>query len=189
MSTGSDRELLEAILAGDKDAYRPLVDRHTPTLFRLAYRITGNRGDAEEVVQEAFLRAYQQLPRFELRSDFGTWLYRIAVNTALNRLQKEKTARMKMAELDSEHGERQIADREATPERMAFNGQIAQQRESAMRNLTEVERAAFVLRYLEERPMDEIAEVLGMTVNSAKQAVFRSVRKMRRALEPLWVRQ
>ena len=165
------------------------MDRHTPTLFRLAYRITGNRSDAEEVVQESFLRAYQQLPQFELRSDFGTWLYRIAVNTALNRLQKEKASRIRTPESDPEHSEWQIADRKATPERLAFSSQIAEHRESAMRNLTEVERAAFVLRYMEERPMDEIADVLGMTVNSAKQAVFRSVQKMRRALEPLWVRQ
>lgn len=187
--TGSDRELLEAILAGDKDAYRPLVDRHTPALFRVAYRITGNRADAEEVVQESFIRAYQQLPRFELRSDFGTWIYRITVNCALNLVQKQKTSQTRGTSLTSERGEWEIADRAASPERLAFSGQIAGHRESAMQTLTDVERTAFILRHLEERSMDEIADTLGMTINTAKQAVFRSVQKMRRALEPLWVKQ
>ena len=187
--TESDRELLESILAGDKDAYRGLVDRHTPMLFRVAYRITGNRSDAEEVVQESFLRAYQQLPRFELRSNFSSWIYRIAVNCGLNWLQKQKSAGVSLTKSDPDGIPSEVVDREATPERLAFSKQIAEQRDSAMRNLTDVERAAFVLRHMEERSMDEIADVLGMTVNAAKQAVFRSVQKMRRALEPLWVRQ
>jgi RNA polymerase sigma-70 factor, ECF subfamily len=187
--TGTDRELLEAVLAGDKDAYRPLVDRHTPTLFRVAYRITGNQSDAEEVVQESFLRAYQQLARFELRSDFGTWIYRIAVNCALNLVQKQRTSQMRTVLIDPERAEWQSVNQVATPERLAFSRQIADQRESAMKSLTDVERAAFILRHLEERSMDEVSDALGMTMNAAKQAVFRSVQKMRHALEPLWVRQ
>jgi RNA polymerase sigma-70 factor, ECF subfamily len=184
--TGTDRELLALVLDGDKDAYRPIVERHTPTLFRVAYRITGNRSDAEEVVQESFLRAYQQLPRFELRSDFATWIYRITVNCALNLVQKEKTSRSRQADPGTEHLEAKLRDTQATPERLAESAQISGHRESAMKNLTDIERTAFILRHMEERSMDEVATVLGMTVNSAKQAVFRSVQKMRRALEPLW---
>ncbi len=185
----SDKQLLEAILAGDRDSYRLLVDRYTPGLFRLAYRITNDRSDAEEVLQESFLRAYQQLGNFELRSDFGTWIYRITANCALNFLQKERGTKVRSAHVNLESADFHLATGAASPERLAYSRQIADQRDLAMKNLTEVERAAFVLRHLEERSLDEVADVLGMTVNSAKQAVFRSVQKMRRALEPLWVKQ
>src|ERR1700694_6195838 len=92
----SDAISVERTLAGDRDAYRVLVERHSRNVFRLAYRMTGNRHDAEEVVQEAFLRGYQKLGQFAARSNFGTWVYRIAANYAIDRMrqrQKEKGRR------------------------------------------------------------------------------------------------
>nr|HEV7955221.1 sigma-70 family RNA polymerase sigma factor [Candidatus Acidoferrales bacterium] len=80
---GGDAENVALALGGDQDAFRVLVERHSRTLFRLAHRMTGNEQDAEEVVQEAMLRAYRRLDKFEARSNFGTWLYRIAVNCSL----------------------------------------------------------------------------------------------------------
>ena len=85
---GNDHEIVRAVLAGDKDAYGALVARHSQNVFRVAYRITGDEADADEVVQEAFLRGYQRLESFESRSEFGTWIYRIAVNCALNMINK-----------------------------------------------------------------------------------------------------
>src|SRR5919108_3361701 len=72
--------------AGDQDAFRLLVERHSRSVFRVAYRMTGNEHDAEEVVQDTFLRAYKQLHRFESRANFGTWIYRIAVNCSVDLL-------------------------------------------------------------------------------------------------------
>src|SRR5437764_14944505 len=92
----SDAVAVERTLAGDRDAYRVLVERHSHNVFRLAYRMTGNRHDAEEVVQEAFLRGYQKLGQFAARSNFGTWVYRIAANYAIDRMrqrQKEEARR------------------------------------------------------------------------------------------------
>src|SRR5580692_1291278 len=87
----SDAIAVERTLAGDRDAFRVLVERHSQNVFRLAYRMTGNQHDAEEVVQEAFLRAYQKLGQFAARSNFGTWVYRIAANYAIDRMrQKQK---------------------------------------------------------------------------------------------------
>src|SRR5579884_2035056 len=77
----SDALAIERVLAGERDAYRILVERHSPNVYRLAYRMTGNSHDAEEIVQEAFLRAYQKLGKFEARANFGTWVYRIAATT------------------------------------------------------------------------------------------------------------
>src|SRR5712664_1429096 len=87
----SDAIAVERTLAGDRDAYRVLVERHSHNVFRLAYRMTGNRHDAEEVVQEAFLRGYQKLSQFAARSNFGTWVYRIAANYAIDRMRQRKS--------------------------------------------------------------------------------------------------
>ena len=88
---GNDHSIVLAVLAGDKEAYGALVRAHSAALFRVAFRIIGNEADAEEIVQEAFLRGYQQLERFQRRSAFGTWIHRIAVNCALNRISQPRT--------------------------------------------------------------------------------------------------
>src|SRR5271166_4861816 len=87
----SDAIAVERTLAGDRDAFRILVERHSRNVFRLAYRMTGNQHDAEEVVQEAFLRAYQKLDQFAARANFGTWVYRIAANYAIDRMRQRKS--------------------------------------------------------------------------------------------------
>ena len=76
--------------AGDKDGFRSLVERHSRSVFRLAYRLTGNEHDADDVVQETFLRAYKQLDHFESRASFGTWVYRIAANCSLDLIRSRK---------------------------------------------------------------------------------------------------
>src|SRR2546422_11779660 len=88
---GSDAAAVERTLAGDPDAYRVLVERHSRGLFPLAYRMTGNEQDAEENVQDAFLRAFRKLGQIETRANFWTWGYRIAVNCALDR-RRERNA-------------------------------------------------------------------------------------------------
>src|SRR4030095_14809178 len=86
----SDAVAVERTLAGEREAYRVLVERHSAYVYRLAYRMTGNKEDAEEVVQEAFLRAYQKLQQFAGNANFGTWVYRIAANYAIDRLRQRK---------------------------------------------------------------------------------------------------
>src|SRR3954452_21622190 len=87
---------------GDTDAFRVLVDRHSRALFRLAFRMTGNEQDAEDVVQESFLRAYRQLGKFDERASFGTWLYRIAVNCSLDLVRSRKRRNEQIAPVDPE---------------------------------------------------------------------------------------
>src|SRR6201992_1092357 len=84
----NDHSIVRAVLAGDKEAYGALVRAHSGSVFRVAFRIMGNEADAEEIVQEAFLRGYQRLESFQQRSSFGTWIYRIAVNCALDRIKR-----------------------------------------------------------------------------------------------------
>src|SRR5437899_6956699 len=101
----SDALAVERTLAGDRDAFRVLVERHSQSVFRLAYRMTGNQHDAEEVVQEAFLRAYQKLEQFAEKDNFGTWVYRIAANYAIERMRQRKTEDSQRAPTAARSGE------------------------------------------------------------------------------------
>jgi len=186
---GNDHSILRAVLAGDKDAYGELVTRHSANVFRVAYRITGNEADADEVVQESFLRGYQRLPDFESRSQFSTWIYRIAVNCALNMINKKKLeATYQIAEdADPTQQQVQVADTSAGPERTLLSREIEALQATAMKSLTPTERTAFILRHMEDRSTTEIATVLDIAPNAAKQAVFRAVQKLRRSLAPLRV--
>jgi RNA polymerase sigma-70 factor (ECF subfamily) len=183
----NNHSVVQAVLAGNKEAYGALVRAHSTTVFRVAFRITGNEADAEEIVQEAFLRGYQRLESFQQRSAFGTWIYRIAVNCALNRISQPGI------EAEYRHGEEsdpaektvQVAAQDADPERALLSGEISAAQKMAMLRLTPTEKSAFVLRHLEDRSMSEIAEVLEIAPNAAKQAVFRAVQKLRRELAPL----
>src|SRR3954468_22980093 len=86
----SDHGAVAAVRAGDREAFRLLVEKHSRTIFKLGFRMTGNEQDAEEVVQETFLRAYRKLDHFESRANFGTWLYRIATNCSFDLLERRK---------------------------------------------------------------------------------------------------
>ncbi|KAA6459825.1 RNA polymerase sigma factor [Acidobacteria bacterium AB60] len=182
----SDQAAITAILAGDTEAYGSLVKRHSAMLFRMAYRVTGNAADADDVVQEAFLRAYVKLASFESRSEFGTWVYRIAVHCALDKVSGrrgvEEASRIG-EENDAEEASSQVADEAPGPERLALSGEIGAMQEMALRGLSPLERTAFVLRHHEEKSTEEIAAALAIAPNAAKQAVFRAVKKVRQRLE------
>jgi len=187
----SDVAAVEQTLAGERDAYRVLVERHSAYVYRVAYRMTGNPHDAEEVVQEAFLRAYQKLRQFAGNANFGTWVYRIAANYAIDRLRQRKNEESRRenpareteseAEIDSLS---QIRDHAPNPERLAGSAQLAQKMKEALDALTPAERTAIVMRHWEGCGIEEIAEVLKSNSSAAKNTVFRAVQKLRLALKP-----
>jgi RNA polymerase sigma-70 factor, ECF subfamily len=170
---------------GDGDAFRALVERHSRTVFRLAFRMTGNEQDAEDVVQESFLRAYRQLGRFESRANFGTWLYRIVANCSVD-LMRARQARHDQTRSESidEAIEMPAADLPG-PERLAQSAEIQRRVQAALGDLSPLERAAFTLRHYEGRSIDEISSALGLGTSAAKHSVFRAVKKLRAALAPL----
>jgi RNA polymerase sigma-70 factor (ECF subfamily) len=179
-----DQQAIRQVLGGDRDAYRVLMERHFATIFRVTFRITGNEQDAEEAAQEAFLRAYNKLPEFRHNAGFGTWVYRIAMNCALNLVERRnREASWNAAPLETEYGTEKFASEpQRGPEQALLDREAVHLRERAMRQLTPMERTAFVLRHMEDQPIGEIAAALGVPANSAKQAVFRAVGKLRRAL-------
>jgi RNA polymerase sigma-70 factor (ECF subfamily) len=184
-----DAAAVARVRGGDRDAFRLLVDRHSRDVFRLAFRMMGNEQDADDVVQETFLRAYRSLDRFEERSQFGTWVYRIAVNRCYDMLEKRNRGSEQRVEKGREEDEASLEDRIAsdqpTPERMLLSQEVRGKVQKVLDELTALERTAFVMRHFEGKPMQEIAKSLGVQSSAAKQSVFRAVRKLRRELEPL----
>src|SRR5436190_11002320 len=124
--------------SGDTDAFRVLVERHSRALFRLAFRMTGNQQDAEDVVQEAFLRAYRQLGKFDQRATFGTWLYRIATNYSLDLVRARKRRSEQMAPADPEMDDPVLSlpSHDPTPDRMAMSSEVRDRVATAMNELS-----------------------------------------------------
>jgi RNA polymerase sigma-70 factor (ECF subfamily) len=171
---------------GDSEAFRALVERHSRAVYRLAYRMTGNASDAEDVLQETFLRAYKQLGRFESRANFSTWLHRIAVNCSIDLIRSRPHRESTYDATDLEQfAMGQAADRgRLSPERLVLSTEVQERVTSTMASLSQMERAAFVLRHFEGHSIEEISQSLGLKGNATKHSIFRAVRKMRAALEP-----
>jgi RNA polymerase sigma-70 factor (ECF subfamily) len=183
----TDEAAVAEARTGNPEAFRVLVERHSRTVYRLAFRMTANEQDAEDLVQETFLRACKQLDKFDGRASFSTWLYRIASNCSVDLLRSRKSRQQRHVELHAE-GEESPVDRLAagapSPERLSFSSEIGRMLAPAMRQLSEMERAAFVLRHYEGRSIEEISTVLNVRPNAAKHSIFRAVQKLRRVLEP-----
>jgi RNA polymerase sigma-70 factor (ECF subfamily) len=173
--------------SGDNEAFRLLVEQHSRAVFRLAYRMTGNEEDAEDIVQETFLKAYRQINRFDARASFSTWLYRIASNCSLDLLRKRKTR-----ERNRERGPDpdrdvlgSIPSPSPGPDRELHSSQISLCVHAALDELSGQERAAFILRHFEGLSIDEIGLALGTGASATKHSIFRAVQKLRRSLEPM----
>lgn len=159
--------------------------RHFRPVFRTVYRIVGSEPEAEDIAQEAFLRAYRSLKQFRQDSQFATWVTRIAINLALNTVER----RGRDALFNAVSGEnsdnaalQELVDGSPQPDRLVFASEAGKLRERSMKELTAMEHTAVVLWFVEEMPLEEIGRALGIPKNSVKQAVFRGVAKLRRSL-------
>jgi RNA polymerase sigma-70 factor (ECF subfamily) len=187
----SDAAAIALALAGDGDGFRILVERYSRGVFRLAYRMTSNEFDAEDVVQETFLRAHRQLTQYESRSSFSTWLYRIAANYSLDLVRARKRhAETAIDETPANQGApddaiHALPASSPGPDRLLFSDQVQKCVASTLDELSQQERTAFVLRHFEGQSIEEISAALGLSANAAKHSIFRAVQKLRRALEPM----
>jgi RNA polymerase sigma-70 factor (ECF subfamily) len=184
----SDLAVVARVKAGDHDAFRHLVERHSRSVFRLAYRLTGHEQDAEDVVQETFLKAFREIRRFEARSSFATWLYRITVNCSHDLLRQRPRAGTRPSLDDPDlRVAADLADSSAAadPLRELTSRRIDERVRAAMNALSGQERSAFVMRHYEGMSIEEIGGVLNLKASAAKHSIFRAVQKLRRSLEPL----
>ena len=182
-----DRAAVAKACDGDSEAFRSLVERHSRYVFNVAYRLTGSASDAEDVVQTTFLRAYQQLSRFEARADFRTWLHRIAVNCSIDLIRSRRHREVGHDPEDLEFESASSGDPGVTPgpDRLLLSTEIRERVEQGMAQLSASERLAFTLRHVEGLPIRDVALRMGLKTEATKNSIFRAVRKMRTALEPL----
>lgn len=181
----ADSQAVSRVRSGEISAFRVLVERHTAAVHRLAYRMTGNTEDAEDVVQETFLRAFKRLDHFEERAQFGSWLYRIGANCAYDLLRtraRDRSRRFEAEGEDVETIEQTVPSPAPGPDRLAAGRELQARVERAMERMSALERAAFTLRHLEGRTIAEIGEALSLDASAAKQSIFRAVRKVRATL-------
>jgi RNA polymerase sigma-70 factor (ECF subfamily) len=168
---------------GDAKAFTELLRRYEGKIFRLAQHITQNREDAEDVLQEAFLKAYEHLDQFQGQSKFYTWIVRIAVNQALMKLRKRKSDRSVSLDETIDTGEdtvaREIAAWDENPEQQYSREEINEILSSAIDGLAPIYRAVFVLRDVDDLSTEETAEALELTVPAVKSRLLRARLQLR----------
>ena len=178
--------LVDRSRAGDASAFSELVERYERKIFRLAKHITQNDEDAEDVLQESFLKAYTHLDSFQGDSKFYTWLVRIAVNEALMKLRKRKTDRTVSLDEPQDTGEdlvaREIAVWDDDPEKKYSREELADILDKAVDSLKPSFRTVFVLRDIEELSTEDTAETLGISVPAVKSRLLRARLQLRERL-------
>lgn len=177
---------LDALRAGDRNEFARLVDLYSGKIYRLALQITGSTQDAEDVLQETFLKAFHALPAFEGRSSLSTWLYRIAVNEALMTLRRQK-AQFSLIE-DSENAEEekvenlQLVDWCCLPEDELQSAETRRVLDEAIRRLSPVLQLVFLLRDVEGLSVKDTADALGITESAVKVRLLRARLRLREEL-------
>jgi len=176
----SEQKIIRKAAAGDRVAFRELVLEHSHAMFRLAWRLTSDESAAEDIVQEAFIKAWRKIGNFRMESSFKSWLHRITVNTAMDYLRKQ--SRRKQFETREPEW---VPEHTAELPRHDTQIDIRKQTEAAMMDLSEIERSALLLKHFEGHSINEISQILEITTGACKQTIFRAVKKMRIALKPL----
>lgn len=174
--------LVEAARKGDVDAFERLVRRYAPRILRLARRILGQSEDAEDVLQETFLKAYSKLSQFQGNSRFYTWIVRIAVNQSLMRLRQrrpEMVATLRDEESGEETGPRDMADWRPNPEQQYAQAELGDILERALHSLSFPYRIVFQLRDIDELSTEETADALGLSVPAVKSRLLRARLQLR----------
>ncbi len=181
-----DVALVERARGGDVHAFETLVKQYDRQVFRIAQHITQNREDAQDVVQDAFLKAYEKLDQFQGNSKFYTWLVRIAVNEALMRLRKRRTGKMVSIDEDvqTEEGSvpRDLAEWRPNPEQEYNQAELAEILRKTINGLPPGFRVVFVLRDVEGLSTEETANALGLSVPAVKSRLLRARLQLRERL-------
>lgn len=169
------RELIRRAQHGNTDAFGQLVMQYQQAVYNIAYRLTGNRQEAEDVAQESFVKTYQALDRFDAQRPFAPWLYRIATNTALNWIKRRRPE----SELDEEFSAHGTTP---NPEAQAITAETTDRLRAAVADLPPNYRAVIELRHFQGLSYREMSEVLDAPLSDVKSWLFRARRRLRRAL-------
>jgi len=186
----ADLLLVERVQAGDQQAFGLLVGKYQRKLLRLVMRMVRDQAEAEDVVQEAFIKAYRALPNFRGESAFYTWLYRIGVNTAKNWLVANGRRMSSLTDLvgddeDQSFEESSFLRNDETPDRILMSKQIGETVNAAMSALPEDLRTAITLREIDGLSYEEIASVMDCPIGTVRSRIFRAREAIAQRLQPL----
>lgn len=189
----AESTLVAEAKAGSSEAFEELVNRYDKKIYRLALRLTGNEQDAEDVLQESFLKAFEHLPEFRQDSRFYTWLVRIAVNEGLMKLRKRRSDKSEPLEnTTDEDGQvmpRDFRDWKPNPEQLMGQEEMEQILMKAAQTLSPSLRTVFLLRDVDELSTEETAKTLGLTTGAVKARLFRARMQLREELSKVLKRE
>jgi RNA polymerase sigma-70 factor (ECF subfamily) len=180
MDNKADINYIKQILAGNSNAFSFIVDRHKNKAFNLAFRICGNREEAEEVSQDSFLKAYRSLASFKMQSSFATWFYRIVYNTAISNVRLKRKGILSLEDFPADATDfigGNISEEEAETE---YRNSLIN---FALQKISEEERGLVSLFYYEEMSTEEISDVTGISKSNIKVKLFRARQKMLEIIE------
>jgi len=176
MDRQEEQDVIAQVRRGERAAFAALVDAYAKPIFNLAFRMTGNRQDADDLAQETFLRAYQKLKRFDPEKKFFTWLYAIALNIIRNHLKSSPERTARIAEMA--HPPSDPVD-PANPEGLFLDREKAQLLEICLQKLPSELKEAVVLRYYQDLSFDEIATITDASVSAVKMRAYRGLERLR----------
>jgi RNA polymerase sigma-70 factor (ECF subfamily) len=166
-----EAEIVAKVLKGDRQAYALLVEEYKSPIYNLAYRMTGNSEDSDDLTQETFIRAYQYLWRYNPRKKFFTWLYTIAFNLIKNHLRKNKKEK-----LSEELSASSLTDKNTSPEERLIEDQEIS---SCLLRLEDELRALLIMKYQQELSFEEIAQITGKSLSAVKMRIYRGLEKLK----------
>jgi RNA polymerase sigma-70 factor (ECF subfamily) len=179
------KKRIKQVLKGDQNAYGEIVEIYKDKVFHLCYRMLGNRHEAEDMAQEAFIRAYINIASFNINLKFSTWLYRIATNLCIDRIRKKKPDFYLDAEVSGTDGltmYSQIPADTSLPEEDVENLELQETIQKEISRLPEKYRSVIVLKYIEELSLNEISEILDMPLGTVKTRIHRGREALRQQL-------
>ena len=181
----SDAELIEKTLQGDESAFGTLMTRYQKKIFRLTLAILRDEMEADTVTQDAFVQAYLNLKKFEQRSEFETWLTRIAINRSRDALRSRRWKFFSLStprDDEDESPQLELVDERPDAERQAMADQMAKAIEKAVDSLSTQQKMIFRLRHYEDLPLEEIAKILDLRPGTVRAHLFRAIHKVRKEL-------
>lgn len=184
--TTEESRLIDQVKNGDISAFRKIMESHQEKIYYLAYDMTGNREDAEDLSQEVFIKAYHSLKKFRGEAKLSSWLYRIAVNTCIDSKRKKKEAPIYFSDNPYEIGHDclQYSDHnpESNPENLTESELLQKNITQALNRLSPRERSVFVLRHFNDLQLGEISDILNLSVGTVKSLIFRAIKKLQHEL-------